>query len=48
MLRPSDGNAIVNNERWEQIARLFLVNMPLDPTSPPIHVARNWTAGLKN
>jgi hypothetical protein len=23
MLRPSDGNAIVTNERWEQIARLY-------------------------
>jgi Tol biopolymer transport system component len=26
----------------------FLVNMALDTTSPPIHVVRNWTAGLKN
>ena len=26
----------------------FLVNMALDTTTPPIHVIRNWTAGLKN
>jgi Tol biopolymer transport system component len=26
----------------------FLVNMALDTTTPPIHVVRNWTAGLKD
>ena len=26
----------------------FLVNMTVDSTAPPIHVIRNWTAGLKN
>ncbi len=26
----------------------FLVNMLLDTAAPPIHVIRNWTAGLKD
>ena len=26
----------------------FLVNMTVDSTAPPIHVIRNWTAGLKD
>ena len=28
--------------------RRFLVNMALDTAAPPIHVVRNWAAGLKD